>query len=212
MTQVYNAAAVRIMDKLAGRPPQTISELMHQLQVTRTAITEQLNELMEQGMVVRTPEPRESRNSRGRPLFRYSLTQDAIAQLYPGIQRAAMLCIWRAIQEIGGDELRMKIADLGCEYMKKMYEDQVKGTTPTERFLEILTLTASDGEIRMLHNPDGSCDVWRRVCEVSGIDNEEFRYCSLHINFLKKVSGGEVLLIENRHTGSPCCRFRLLPE
>ena len=208
MTQTHSAAAMRIVDKLAGQPPQTITELMTGLQVTRTAITEQLDELVGQGVVHRTPEPR---NSRGRPKYRYSLTKKATSRLYPGNQGAVMYSVWRSIWEIGGEELRAKVIDQAAELQKEIFKDQIKGKTPVERFLEVLTVTASDGKIRVQHNPDGSCDVWRRICEVDCLDDDEFRLCDMHVAFLEKVTGGKVLQVESRHDGAPCCRFRLLP-
>ena len=208
MPQTHSAAAMRIIDKLAGQPPQTITELMNALQVTRTAITDQLDELAKQGVVQRVSEPRDSR---GRPKFRYSLAPKSHSRIFPGNQGSVIYAIWRGIWEIGGKELQMEVVEHAVELLRKFFEDKIKGKTPLERFLEVMTVTAVDGRIRVQQNPDGSCDVWRYICELDCLEDTNSRLCDLHVVFIEKVTGGKVIHVESRHEGAPCCRFRLLP-
>ena len=50
---IISAAGLRIVKLLVGNPPQTVSDLIGATRVTRTAVTEQLNELVAAGYVER---------------------------------------------------------------------------------------------------------------------------------------------------------------
>jgi DNA-binding MarR family transcriptional regulator len=47
-------AAMRVIRVLAGNPPHTVQQLVAATGVTRTAITEQIKDLMANGLVSRT--------------------------------------------------------------------------------------------------------------------------------------------------------------
>ena len=49
-----SAAGMRLIKLLVGHTPRTTAELIDEIGVTRTAITEQLNELLHAGFVTRT--------------------------------------------------------------------------------------------------------------------------------------------------------------
>ena len=49
-------AGLRVVKLLVGNPPQSIADLMDATGVTRTAVTEQLNELVAAGFVERRTE------------------------------------------------------------------------------------------------------------------------------------------------------------
>ena len=61
---------MRVLRRLAGNPPQTIAELTADLGVTRTAVSDKLNELMAVGLVRWEAE---KVTGRGRPRHRYSV-------------------------------------------------------------------------------------------------------------------------------------------
>ncbi len=208
MAQTISAAGMRIIDKLVGRSPQTISELMETIDVTRTAVTEQLDELVTGGVVIRE---RERLGSRGRPRFRYSLNPEALARLYPGNQSVVVPAIWKAIFEIGGEELTGRVIDVTSRHVKAFYDPSLTAKTPKERFIQIMQATAPVGEtIKWQENEDGSFDVWRMVCEVSGINRDSI-CCRLHEHVLELVTGVKVQLLAHRHDGHPCCTFRICP-
>ena len=52
-----STAGMRMMNLLVGKPPQTVQELVDSTDVTRTAITEQLNELLGAGLIERKRQP-----------------------------------------------------------------------------------------------------------------------------------------------------------
>ena len=70
---------MRMIRLLVGNPPQSISALMESTAVTRTAVTEQLNELARAGFVERQSQPA---SGRGRPQYMYKATDAASLILY----------------------------------------------------------------------------------------------------------------------------------
>jgi predicted ArsR family transcriptional regulator len=94
------------MRLLVGRSPQTVAELIDSTDVTRTAVTEQLNSLMDAGFVERTVE---RGPSRGRPRHVYQATHAALVRLFPGNQRLVVPAIWQAILDVGGEKLSSRI-------------------------------------------------------------------------------------------------------
>ena len=93
---------MRIVKILVGKPPQTVGQMMDETGVTRTAITEQLAELISGGFVERTIE---KLPGRGRPRHLYSTTTAALLLLFASNQRLVVPAIWKAIDELGGREL-----------------------------------------------------------------------------------------------------------
>ena len=89
-----STAGLRVMKLLVGNPPQTISELIRAAGVTRTAVTEQLNELVAAGFVERDTE---RLPGRGRPRHLYKATQAALVLLFASNQRLVVPAIWKAM-------------------------------------------------------------------------------------------------------------------
>ena len=80
-----SAAGLRIVKLLVGNPPQTVSDLIDTTGVTRTAVTEQLNELVAAGFVERSTE---RLTGRGRPRHLYKATDAALCCSLPRIKNS----------------------------------------------------------------------------------------------------------------------------
>ena len=78
-------AGLRIVKLLVGHPPQTVADLTRAAGVTRTAVTEQLNELMAAGFVERTD--RAARPAAAGRATCYKATDAALVLLFAGNQR-----------------------------------------------------------------------------------------------------------------------------
>ena len=94
-----SSAGLRIVKLLVGNNPQTVSDLIRATGVTRTAVTEQLNELVTSGFVERNIE---RLLGRGRPRHVYSANQSALLLLFPNSPNLLVPAIWNAIDEVGG--------------------------------------------------------------------------------------------------------------
>ncbi len=105
---MIGAAGLRIVKLLVGNPARTVPELVALAGVTRTAVAEKLEDLVEAGFVERVAERLESR---GRPRHRYSATRAALLLLFADSQHLVVPAVWRAVEQIGGPELTKAILE-----------------------------------------------------------------------------------------------------
>ena len=123
-----SAAGLRVMKLLVGNPPQTITDLIRAAGVTRTAVTEQLNELVggrfcgtKHGAAAR-PRPAAPPLSRP-PTPRWRC-------LFASNQRLVVPAIWRAIDEIGDEELANKIRKRVSHLLAEHYRSKITAKRP----------------------------------------------------------------------------------
>ncbi len=207
---IVSPAGLRLIDELVGRHPQTITELLQRLDVTRTAITEQLDDLVASGWVIRQ---RDHSGDRGRPKFRYSVSEYAASTLFPtGNASLIIPTTWQVLKEIGGDELLEQVLDKVCQRIVNMLKHQVPGPTAREYFLQSMQIMAPLGEVlKSSESPDGHMEISRRACGASALNDQECTLCRMHMKVLAlSVHGGKVELAQHRHEGHPCCTFRLI--
>lgn len=202
------AAALRIVRLLVGRAPQGVTELMRATGVTRTAVTEQLNELVAAGFAVRT---RERLTGRGRPRHLYAATDAALLLLFASNQRLLVPAIWRAIRDVGGETLKQQVLRRVSSHMAEHYKQRIDATTPAERLHQLIELLSDEGDlVEVDQEPDGRLVVSRRSCGFFSMFEESRSVCSIDEEMLSRVVGATVHRTACRHDGSPCCRFALV--
>ena len=91
-----SAAGLRIIKLLVGNPPFTVSDLIKSTGVTRTAVTEQLNELVSAGFVEQSAERLPGEVGLG---IYTKLPNSALIMLFSSNQRMVVPAIWKAISD-----------------------------------------------------------------------------------------------------------------
>ena len=201
------AAGMRIVRLLVGQPPQTIASLIAASGVTRTAITEQLNELVESGFVERTTE---RLSGRGRPRHLYAATNDALLLLLSTSQRLVVPAIWAAIDQIGGEILARKVLRRVGQILGKHYKEQVAGKTPRQRLVEMGRILREEGALVDIDEDDaGRVMMHRRSCPFSILSDESRTVCCLDEEMMKVVVGRRVRRTAWRYDGASCCVFKI---
>ena len=192
-------AGMRILEHLIGFSPKTISELMKELEVTRTAVTEQLNELVSSGYVQRVQEHREKR---GRPQFRYTATDHAATQLLPGNQHLLVPAVWNSIESVGGEALLEKIIEKtsetlasGCAFSDLSWTERVRCLVTRGGFEVVETLD------------ENTVRVSKRTCGFFSMYESRGIVCKIHLQTIAKITGGTVERTSYRQEGAPCCEF-----
>ncbi len=204
---VISPAAKRIMDILVGRPPQTVTDLIRATHVTRTAVTEQLNELVEAGLVQRRTE---RLPGRGRPRHLYSATFDALLRLFARHERLVVPAIWRAIEDVGGPELTRKVLRRVTKALAEHYRPQIDGKTPGDRLVQMAALLHEEGVVlEVEEDNEGHVLMRKRSCPFIGMFEEHRTVCCLDQDVTAAVVGAPVTRIECRHDGDPCCTFQV---
>lgn len=199
-------AAMRIIKLLVGKPPQTVADLIEATQVTRTAVTEQLNELVAAGLVERRMQ---RLPGRGRPRHVYSATTSALLLVYTESQRLVLPSIWRAIHEVGGRELAEQIIQSVSKRLVEHYSRRITAKSPKERLEQFVHILREEGGLLELEEENGQLKLKQRSCPFIIMFEENRSSCLLDIQIMESVIGAPVKQIASRHDGDPCCEFTL---
>lgn len=201
-----SAAGMRIIKLLIGNPPQTVADLIRATGVTRTAVTEQLNELVAAGFVERSTE---RLPGRGRPRHLYAATEAALLLLFTDSQRKVVPAIWRAVEEEGGTKLVNQIQQQVSQDLAEHYKDRIKANKPTERFRQLSELMREEGALVEMAENNGQMRLYKRSCPFVSMADEKLCICKVDRDIMSEVIGCHVRQTASRHRGDPCCVFEI---
>ncbi len=197
---------MRVVKLLVGYPPRTVSELIKKTDVTRTAITEQLNELEAAGFVERTVE---KLDGRGRPHHRFAATRTALVLLFVNNQRLVVPAIWKAVDEIGGDKLMKKVLRSINGSLAAYYRAKIIATDPKERLRQYIAILRREGGLVDLVAKDDRITITKRSCAFISMLDGQRRVCAIDLKLMSAIAGQPVRLISCRHDGGSCCQFEI---
>ena len=200
-------AGMRVVKLLVGNPPKTMADLIEATGVTRTAVTEQLNELVAAGLVARSVE---RTSGRGRPRHRYEATDAALLLLFADNRRLLVPALWKAIGAIGGEQFTRKVRKRVGRSMAEHYKSQVKGRTPRTRLRQLIELLREEGGLLDVDS-DGKrgLRIHKRSCPFFSMYEEAQNVCAVDREMMSLVVGAKVKRTACRHEGDPCCTFEL---
>ncbi len=203
---IISAAGLRVIKLLVGNPPQTINDLVRATGVTRTAVTEQLNELVTAGLVERGME---RLRGRGRPRHLFSATTSALVLLFASNQRLVVPAIWQAVEEIGGMEMSKKVLVRVSQILADHYKSKMTATEPKARLEQFIDLLRSEGGLLELRHEGGHLAMYKRSCPFISMCDDARNVCCVNLDMISDVVGAPVRQSACRHDGDPCCVFEL---
>jgi DeoR family transcriptional regulator, suf operon transcriptional repressor len=206
---IVTAAGMRIVRLLVGHPPQSITELTDSLGVTRTAVTEVLSDLEVSGFVEKTME---RLPGRGRPRHVYRATDAALLLLFANNQRLIMPAIWKAIEDIGGEELTQEITRRASSSLAAYYRKRITATAPAQRLRQLVDVMAEEGALVEVGMENGHVVMRRRSCSFASLYDPKGTVCSIDETLLSETIGCPVRRTECRHEGNPCCAFEIVQD
>ncbi len=201
-----SAAGLKIVKLLVGNPPQSVTDLIQAAGVTRTAVTEQLNELVTAGFVEQSAE---RLPGRGRPRHIYKATNDALVLLFSSNQRLVVPAIWKAISDIGGDQLKCKVLKKVSRILADHYNGKVTAKKPEDRLRQLMSILIEEGGILEAAEEGGKLVVYKRSCPFISMVDENRTICSVDLDMMSQVVGRPVLRTACRHDGDPCCKIEI---
>jgi DeoR family transcriptional regulator, suf operon transcriptional repressor len=202
-----SAAGMRIVKLLVGNPPQTVLDLIRASGVTRTAVTEQLNELEALGIIERS---QDRLGGRGRPRHLYKATQAALSLLFTNNQRLVIPAIWKSLYELGGEELTQKILKHVSRQLADHYSSNITAKKPKERLRQFVDLLLAEGGlVDVVEDDNGQMLLCRRSCPFISMLDAKRSVCRIDQDILNAVVGRAVRRVACRHDGAPCCRFEI---
>lgn len=205
-----SAASLRVVKLLVGNPPQTVSGLIRITGVTRTAVAEQLKELLAAGFVERDKEPA---SGRGRPRHLYKATNAALRLLFASNQRLVVPAVWQAIREIGGDDLSGKVLKRVSRSLAEHYSGRISAKKPRERLKQLIALLADEGGlIEAVEGESGQWLVHKRSCPFISMVDDERSVCHIDLEMMSAIVGRPVRQTACRHDGDPRCSFEVVGE
>ncbi|MCE5303002.1 MAG: MarR family transcriptional regulator [Planctomycetaceae bacterium] len=204
------AAGMRLMKLLVGTPPQAVSELVRAAGVTRTAVAEQLDELVAAGLVERQTQ---RLSGRGRPRHLYRATNTAISLLFTGRQQLLVPAIWQAIRELGGEPLCGNVLKRVSGLLADHYRPNVTARKPVQRLQQLIgLLTAEGGLADAVQNDEGRVVLYKRSCPFLSMADPQRSVCHIDLEMISEVVGKPVRQVACRHEGDPCCAFEIVDD
>lgn len=206
-----SAAGMRFVSLMVGNLPQSIEDLTEAAGVTRSAVAERLNELVAAGFVRRSVQ---RLPSKGRPRYRYAVTDAALVHLFPGDQSLVTSAVWRAIQDIGGAKLEKKVLKRINRALTDHYNGLLQGRTPAERFRELAEVfREAEGNVVEVETDDaGRLVMRRRSCSFYNMFDGNQAVCQIDEKMVSAVVGAPVRRTACRHDGDPCCIFEIAAD
>jgi len=199
-------AGMRIMRLLIGYPPQQMNDLIRKTGVTRTAITEQINELIEAGFVEQTIERFQGR---GRPRFLYSATPLALKKLFEGNQGVVVPAIWKALRRYCNPETVMKICNDVAQDIADQFTSHIESTDPKERMRHFYQLTRETGRLVQITDSDHEVSVSKLSCPFISMYDESGTVCMIDQLTMSKIVGPNVRRTSYRHENDTCCTYTI---
>jgi predicted ArsR family transcriptional regulator len=199
-------AGMRVMRLLVGKPPQTVADLIGATGVTRTAVTEQLNELVAAGFVERGTE---RLAGRGRPRHVYTATTASLISLFANHHHLVVPAIWRAIEEVGGEELTGDILRRVSRELANHYKRRITARDPRKRLRRFAELLREEGALVEVSMERGRVVMRKRSCPFISMLDENRSVCCVDQAMTAEVVGRPIRRTSYRHEGAPCCTFEL---
>jgi predicted ArsR family transcriptional regulator len=201
-----SASGLKIVKLLVGNPPYSVTDLVNAMGVTRTAVTEQLHELVSAGFVEQSAE---RLPGRGRPRFMFKATNDALVLLFSSNQLLVVPAIWKAIIEIGGDQLKGKVLKKVSRILAEHYMGKVTAKRPEDRLRQLMSKLIDEGGILEAVDQNGKLVVYKRSCPFISMVDADRTICMVDLDMMTQVVGRPVLRTACRHDGDPCCKIEI---
>jgi predicted ArsR family transcriptional regulator len=198
-------AAMRVIHVLAGKPPHTIRQLVAATGVTRTAVSEQIKDLMDADLVARTTE----RTERGRPRHLYTATDHALATLFPNNQRLVVPALLKAMWEIAGAEVARDVMNRVSAVLVDHYREQITADNPADRLCQFAEVLADEGILAEVSEHDGQLQLRQRNCPYADMIDDDRQICTAERTMLGAVIGEPLNIVGCRMDGCPSCTFEL---
>lgn len=199
-------AAMRILRALVGRPPQSMAALIEATGVTRTAVTEQLQDLMAAGFVHRTSQ----RLGRGRPRYLYTASRRALRELFSTQQRLLAPALLQAVLEVTGPETTQRVLEQVVRVLADHYREKIDAAEPAQRLQQLAGLLDGEGVVVDFVEDESGPVLHERTCPYLDLIDEQRTICGLEVRMFSQVVDSPIELAACRLDESCTTRtFRL---
>ena len=193
---------VGVLDILRKSGPASVAQLAAAMDVTATAVRQRLTRLLAQGDIERTTE----RTSRGRPVYRYGLTEKGRRRAGANFADLAT-ALWDEMRAIRDPEVRRGLLARISNRMATLYAAQIRGSNLDERMESLADLfrerqipfdVERSHELPVLH---------AHACPYPELAERDRSVCAMEKNLFSELLGQNVRLSNCRLDGHNCCTF-----
>lgn len=199
-----SAAGMRILRLLIGHPPRTMNELIEATGVTRTAITEQINDLLNQGFIRQTLE---RLPGRGRPRFLYTATELAQKRLFEGNQNVVFQAVWESLKKHCSPEVTKSVYNDIAQKIADQFNAKIRSQEPAERLREFYELASGKPRLLKIVEKDDFIAVSKLSCPFITMYEETGAICAIDALAMEKIVQGDVQRTAYRYNDASCCSF-----
>ncbi len=201
----------QILHRLKTRGPQSVKILSNQLGMTTMGVRQHLSELEQKGLVSQT---REEKQTRGRPVHFWRLTQTGHQHFPDGHSQITLELIDVIREDLGEDSLN-RLIDSRNEQLKQQYRRELAalGEDIRAQVQKLAVLRSAEGymaEVRLL--PDG----WLLIenhCPICAAADKCHQICQSELECFQDLfaEAATVERIDHLLSGARRCAYKVSP-
>lgn len=181
-----------------------VADLCSILGITSMAVRRHLASLQKEGLV----ESRMVRQTRGRPTYKYKLTDKAETQLFPsGFQNLA-IDLLDLVYEQSGHKGVMDLLNRRNERMAARLSGRVENKDLRARVQEVAKIFSEHGYMTDFEElPDGNFIIYQRHCAVHDLAQQYRQLCVLEPRLMEQLLGRKVTRQKYMMKNDPVCGY-----
>jgi Predicted transcriptional regulator len=200
---------------LRGGHALEVADLVEALGVTATAVRERLSRLVKAGILARertVPEAATGRGSRGRPAYRYRLTERG-GRIGGDNFRDLALVLWREIRSVREPAVRRGLLQRVGRGLAEACRPAIRSGASSasdrlENIAELLRQRRIPCECGRVPQAAGDLPVLTsHACPYPDLAEQDRGICAAECRMLEDLVEAPVRLTECRLDGDSCCRF-----
>jgi predicted ArsR family transcriptional regulator len=185
----------------------TVAELCKVLGITSMAVRRHLGSLQQEGLV----ESNIVKQSRGRPTYRYRLTEKAKSIFPSGFQTLAGDFL-DMVYEKNGHKGVMEFLSQRNERAVERLQARMANKTLREKVEEIAKIFSEDGYMTEWETlPDGNFIIYQRNCALHDLANQYRQICILEPRLIETLLGTKVTRQQYMLKNDPVCGYLVRP-
>jgi predicted ArsR family transcriptional regulator len=197
----------QFLETLHSLESATVQELCDELKVTATAVRQRLTRLQGFEFVSREC----LREGRGRPQYRYQLTDTGLKELGDNYSDLAVI-LWKELSQIDDSEIKQQIFNRIRETLAKRYGQLVDGSSISDRMKQLQKELEKQG-FHVEYDETGDFPILRENnCPYLDLAISDRSICELERSVFEQVLGSKVELTECYVKNSRCCEFKPVGE
>lgn len=181
----------------------TVAELCDVLKITSMAVRRHLIGLQNEGLV----DCRIVKQTRGRPTYRYKLTEKA-SKLFPSGVEALASDILEVVADLHGPEAVIDLLKARNDKLQKRLIEETSGLSLEEKVKAVADFFSTNGYMSEWQRlPDGNFILYQRHCAVHNLASQYRQLCGLEPKLIENVLGVKVSRQQYLLNNDPVCSY-----